>query len=48
MVGRALAYADQGFALLPAVAALSVAMLLQIGVNLANDYFDFKKGIDSQ
>ena len=48
MVGTALAYADQGFALLPAVAALSVALLLQIGVNLANDYFDFKKGIDTE
>jgi 1,4-dihydroxy-2-naphthoate octaprenyltransferase len=23
------------------------ALLLQIGVNLANDYFDFKKGVDS-
>jgi len=41
-------YADQGFALLPAVAALPVALLLQIEVNLAHDYFDFKKGIDSQ
>ena len=47
MVGTALAYADRGFALLPALAALSVALLLQIGVNLANDYFDFKKGIDT-
>jgi 1,4-dihydroxy-2-naphthoate octaprenyltransferase len=47
VVGTALAYADHGFALLPALAALAVALLLQIGVNLANDYFDFKKGIDT-
>jgi 1,4-dihydroxy-2-naphthoate octaprenyltransferase len=47
MVGTALAYADRGFVLLPALAALAVALLLQIGVNLANDYFDFKKGIDT-
>ena len=47
LVGTALAYADQGFAPLPAAAALAVALLLQIGVNLANDYFDFKKGIDT-
>ena len=48
MVGTAQAYADHGFALLPAVAALAVALLLQVGVNLANDYFDFKKGVDTQ
>ncbi len=48
MVGTAQAYSDGGFALLPALAALSVALLLQIGVNLANDYFDFKKGIDTE
>lgn len=48
IVGSALAYADQGFSLLPAIAALSVALLMQIGVNLANDYFDFRKGIDTE
>jgi 1,4-dihydroxy-2-naphthoate octaprenyltransferase len=48
MVGTALAYADRGLALLPALAALAVALLLQVGVNLANDYFDFKKGIDTE
>lgn len=47
-VGTAQAYADHGFALLPALAALSVALLLQIAVNLANDYFDFIKGIDTE
>ena len=47
MVGSALAFSHGKFALLPALAALLVALLLQIGVNLANDYFDFIKGIDS-
>lgn len=47
MVGSAMAAVHNSFALLPAMAALAVALLLQIGVNLANDYFDFIKGVDS-
>ena len=47
LVGTAVAIADGQFAWLPAAAALSVALLLQIGVNLANDYFDYVKGIDT-
>ena len=47
LVGTAAAVADQGFQLLPALAALATALLLQISVNLANDYFDFKKGVDT-
>ncbi len=47
LVGTALAVYDNVFALFPALAALFVALLLQIGVNLANDYFDCKKGIDT-
>lgn len=47
-VGAALAVADGRFAPAPALAALAVALLMQIGVNLANDYFDFKKGVDSE
>ena len=47
IVGCAMAYVDRDFTLVPAVACLAVALLLQIGVNLANDYFDFTKGIDS-
>lgn len=43
-----MAIADNHFAWLPAVAALMVALLLQIGVNLANDYFDYVKGIDTE
>jgi 1,4-dihydroxy-2-naphthoate octaprenyltransferase len=33
---------------MPAIACLAVALLLQIGVNLANDFFDFSKGIDTE
>ncbi len=48
LVGTAMAIADKHFAWPPAAAALAVALLLQIGVNLANDYFDYVKGIDTQ
>jgi len=48
VVGCAMAYAHHRFAFLPAVACLAVSLLLQIGVNLANDYFDYTKGIDTE
>jgi len=47
LVGSALAAADKGFRLPPALAAFAGALLLQIGVNVANDYFDYIKGIDT-
>jgi 1,4-dihydroxy-2-naphthoate octaprenyltransferase len=47
IVGTALAIADKGFKCLPAIGALAGALLLQIGVNLANDYFDSIKGVDT-
>lgn len=47
VVGAAAALGDRAFAPLPALAALVGALLLQIGVNLANDYFDFGRGIDA-
>jgi 1,4-dihydroxy-2-naphthoate octaprenyltransferase len=47
IVGAAAAAGDRAFAALPALAALAGALLLQIGVNLANDYFDFHSGIDT-
>lgn len=48
VVGTALAVGDHTFVFLPALAALLVALLLQIGSNLANDVFDFKKGTDTE
>jgi 1,4-dihydroxy-2-naphthoate octaprenyltransferase len=47
IVGVALAAADGSFALWPALAALLAALLLQIGSNLANDYFDAINGADT-
>lgn len=48
LIGTALAIKSGHFSLLPACAALVVSLLLQIGVNLANDYFDYKKGVDTE
>lgn len=47
LVGTSIAVALGVFAPLPALAALAGALLLQIGSNFANDYFDFKKGADT-
>jgi 1,4-dihydroxy-2-naphthoate octaprenyltransferase len=46
-VGTALAYAHGTGRPLPALAALAGALLIQIGTNLTNDYYDFKKGADT-
>ncbi|MBN1120004.1 MAG: 1,4-dihydroxy-2-naphthoate polyprenyltransferase [Anaerolineae bacterium] len=46
VVGIALAYRNGAFRWLPSTAALLIALLLQVGVNIANDYFDHVKGID--
>ena len=43
-----MAYKDGFFHLPSSLAIILCAVLLQIGVNLANDYFDFKKGADSK
>lgn len=46
-IGTAMAYGD-GVAHLPsAAAALLGALLVQIGTNLANDYFDSRNGVDT-
>lgn len=47
LVGCAVAAADGAFAWLPAIAALLGALLLQVGSNFSNDYFDFIKGADT-
>jgi 1,4-dihydroxy-2-naphthoate octaprenyltransferase len=46
LVGTAIAYAQGAAQLLPALAALFGALLLQIGANFANDLFDSEKGAD--
>ena len=47
IVGTAVAIYARHFRLGPALAALAGALLLQIGANLANDYFDFVNGVDT-
>lgn len=47
VVGTAVAASEGAFGLLPALAALVGAGLIQIGTNLANDYFDHKSGADN-
>jgi len=48
VAGSALALHDRAFQPLIALACLAVALLLQIGSNLANDVFDFERGADAR
>lgn len=48
IVGTAVAFASDKLSIIAAFAALIGALLIQIGTNLANDYFDFKKGADTE
>ena len=47
MVGTALAAAHRGANYTAAVICLAFALLVQIGTNFANDYYDFVKGADT-
>lgn len=46
LVGAALAAHDGVFAVLPALICLVFALLIQIGANYANDYYDYVQGAD--
>ena len=48
IIGGALAWSDGGFHALSVVAALVGSLLIQVGTNFANDYFDFVKGADTE
>jgi len=48
LVGTGLAAHRGEMAVLPAVAALVGALLIQVGTNLANDYYDFVRGGDTE
>ncbi len=48
ILGLALAYSHQGNLNIPiALTTLLCTLLMQIGTNLVNDYFDFKRGVDT-
>ncbi|MBP9854676.1 MAG: 1,4-dihydroxy-2-naphthoate polyprenyltransferase [Candidatus Omnitrophica bacterium] len=47
LIGTSMAYGDGLWHAPTAALCLVAALLIQIGTNLANDYFDFKKGTDA-
>ncbi len=48
LVGAGIAVDRGAFAAAPAAAALVGALLIQVGTNFANDYFDHRKGVDTE
>jgi 1,4-dihydroxy-2-naphthoate octaprenyltransferase len=48
VVGIGLAIGRGGFRFSPALAALLGALLIQVGTNLANDYYDYRRGGDNE
>lgn len=47
IIGTAMAFADEKFHWLSGLAALLGAVLIQIGTNFANDYYDHTRGTDT-
>lgn len=47
-IGASLAFAHESLLWIPTLVALFCALLIQIGTNFANDYFDFIKGSDRE
>ena len=47
LVGSAVAWREGGFHAATALVALAVALLLQVGSNLANDVLDYRRGADT-
>jgi 1,4-dihydroxy-2-naphthoate octaprenyltransferase len=47
LVGSALAWHDGAFQPVPAALCLGFSLLVQIGTNFANDYYDFMRGADT-
>jgi 1,4-dihydroxy-2-naphthoate octaprenyltransferase len=48
LIGTTLAFDGGGFHAITFLATLAAAVLIQIGTNLSNDYFDFVKGADTE
>jgi len=48
LMGTSMAYADGQMHIFTAITALIGALMIQIGTNLANDYFDYMKGADTE
>ncbi len=48
LVGSAIAWHDGQFNVAATLVALFCALLIQVGTNFANDYFDFIKGADTE
>ena len=48
LIGCSLAIGDQKFHVISALCAMIGAILIQLGTNFANDYFDFVKGVDNE
>ncbi|MEM8550262.1 MAG: 1,4-dihydroxy-2-naphthoate polyprenyltransferase [Verrucomicrobiota bacterium] len=47
-LGTALAASDGRFQLIPALVCVLFALLIQVGTNFANDYFDYRSGADNE